>query len=145
MKIYDLADWFLSKETMTHKKLQKLCYYAEAWSCALFNRGLIEDSHFEAWVHGPVSPELYQKYKDFYWMNIPSQTFENTLTEEENDLLESVWLTYGDKSANELEGLTYTETPWCNARSGLSPNEQSHNIIKFEDMRDFYRSIYIGD
>lgn len=28
--ILDLADWFLAKEHMTNKKLQKLCYYAVA-------------------------------------------------------------------------------------------------------------------
>ena len=29
--ILDVAAWFLLKEDMTHKKIQKLCYYAEAW------------------------------------------------------------------------------------------------------------------
>ena len=28
--IQDVAYWFLLKQSMTHKKLQKLCYYAEA-------------------------------------------------------------------------------------------------------------------
>ena len=28
LNIFDVANWFLSKEEMTHKKLQKLCYYA---------------------------------------------------------------------------------------------------------------------
>ncbi len=33
--IFDVADWFLSKEAMPHKKLQKLCYYYKAWGLAL--------------------------------------------------------------------------------------------------------------
>ena len=57
--IFDVSEWFLSKESMTPKKLQKLSYYFEAWCHALFNRSLINDTRFEAWIHGPVSPELY--------------------------------------------------------------------------------------
>ena len=34
--IFDVADWFLSKEAMTPKKLQKLCYYYKAWGLALY-------------------------------------------------------------------------------------------------------------
>ena len=30
--VFDLADAFLCIDSMTHKKLQKLCYYAKAWS-----------------------------------------------------------------------------------------------------------------
>ena len=29
--IYDVANWFLIKGNMTQKKLQKLCYYEQAW------------------------------------------------------------------------------------------------------------------
>src|SRR3712207_9388330 len=61
--IFDVADWFLSKEKMTPKKLQKLSYYFEAWCHALFGRTLVNDTQFEAWVHGPVSPELYRDRK----------------------------------------------------------------------------------
>ena len=35
--IYEIADWFLNKGPMTQKKLQKLCYYAQAWNYALNN------------------------------------------------------------------------------------------------------------
>lgn len=31
--VFDVAEWFLSKESMTNKKLQKLCCYAQAWYC----------------------------------------------------------------------------------------------------------------
>ena len=48
--IFDLADAFLSIESMTHKKLQKLCYYAKAWYLALYDENLVTEE-FEAWVH----------------------------------------------------------------------------------------------
>ena len=63
--VFDIANWFLEKQSMTHKKLQKMCYYAQAWSYALKNRPIM-DAEFEAWVHGPVCRELYEKYKGNY-------------------------------------------------------------------------------
>lgn len=49
---------------MTHKKLQKLCYYAQAWAYALKGYRL-EDTDYQAWVHGPVSPALWDRFKSF--------------------------------------------------------------------------------
>ena len=37
LTIFDVANYFRSKEEMTHKKLQKLVYYAYAWYIALYN------------------------------------------------------------------------------------------------------------
>lgn len=144
--IFNISDWFLSKEAMTPKKLQKLSYYFEAWSYALFNDSLISDTKFEAWVHGPVSPELYSRYKEFGWNDI-EQTEDNSdlFDNKALDLLESVWITYGSKSANELEALTHSELPWINARKGLGETEPSHELINAEDMKEYYLSIYIGD
>ena len=62
--IFDIANWFLNKNNMTQKKLQKLCYYAQAWYYALKDKRLMR-SDFQAWVHGPVSPALYERFRDF--------------------------------------------------------------------------------
>ena len=62
--VFDIANWFLSKGEMTHKKLQKLCYYAQAWCYALKDYRL-ENTDFQAWVHGPVSPALWERFKSF--------------------------------------------------------------------------------
>lgn len=143
--VYDVANWFLSKDQLTPKKIEKLTYYTEAWAYALFGNGIISDSKFEAWAHGPVSPELYRKYKEYGWNYVPKVNQTIDFDEQALDLLESVWVTYGDKSANELEVLTHTELPWKNARKGLQENERSHNLIDAEDMKTYYRSIYSGE
>ena len=62
-----IADYFigLSNETgslITNLKLQKLVYYAQAWSLALNNEELFADD-FQAWVHGPVLVSLYDRYR----------------------------------------------------------------------------------
>lgn len=146
--VHDIANWFLLKDSMTPKKLQKLCFYAQAWSNALFDKKLISDTQFEAWAHGPVSPELYRKYKSYRWNYIEKQEeLDFKIDEMSNDLLESVWITYGDKSANELEALTHVEAPWISARAraGASEGSSCSEAIADEDMKNYYRSIYAGD
>jgi uncharacterized phage-associated protein len=146
--IFDIANWFLSKEPMNHKKLQKLCYYAVAWGYALLDRSIVKEDEacFEAWVHGPVSPILYQKYKgNPYWIILePDQDYINEFDYEIEDHLESTWLTYKDDTGNSLEALSHIELPWKNARKGLDPFINSNNMISIEDMKEYYRSIYTG-
>ena len=143
--IEDLADWFLAKEPMTQKKLQKLCYYAVAWGYALMDRPIVADGEFEAWVHGPVSPILYQKYKDNGWNNIPKVKEAPVFPKDIEELLETVWTTYGEQSGNALEALSHTERPWKEARVNLSEDERGNKEISPQTMRAFYLSIYSGD
>lgn len=141
--IFDVANWFLAKEKMTHKKLQKLCYYAQAWSYAIQPEPLT-DAVFEAWVHGPVCRTLFNKYHDYGFDYLPYLDAAPVFDKATEDFLSSVWITYGANTANALEALTHTELPWQAARAGLAPDEPSSRPISPDIMRDFYRSIYIG-
>lgn len=148
ISIHEVAKYIIENgEDITPKKLQKLSYYAEAWCNALLNEKLVDDTHFEAWVHGPVSPELYQEYKNYGWneINEPAQDVEYSFSNKEKEILDSVLETYGHLSGNELEAITHEEAPWLNQRKGLGETESSNNIIRFEDMKNYYWSIYSGD
>ena len=57
MGVEIIAKCFLSKQSMEHKKLQKLCYYAQAWHCALEGKTLFS----ETIEHG-FTAQLYQFY-----------------------------------------------------------------------------------
>jgi uncharacterized phage-associated protein len=140
--ITDVANWFLSRESMTHKKLQKLCYYAIAWGWTLNDKSIV-DTHknFQAWKHGPVSRHLYDTYKEYGWNDIPLYKGELKFFGGAEELLESVWLTYGDKGGNELEALSHSERPWIEARGALQPHEPSTNVIDTGVMKEFYESI----
>lgn len=141
LTIQDVANWFLTKEAMTHKKLQKITYYAVAWGWALMNKSAAQDSEFQAWVHGPVSPVLYEIYKEHGWNAIPKPDNTTILPKDISEVFESVWLTYGDKSGNELETLSHSEKPWIEARAGLQPHVRSSRAISTATMREFYNSI----
>ena len=142
--VFEIADWFLSKESMTHKKLQKLCYYAQAWTYALKDFRL-EDTDFQAWVHGPVAPILYEKFKSFGYDSIKLVGSYNCHIEDNDlDILEDVWKTYGDKTGNALEVLTHRELPWIEARRGYADDERCTVVILPETMKCYYKSIYVG-
>ena len=136
--VRNVAQYFLSRESMTHKKLEKLCYYAQAWYLTNFGRVMMPN-RFEAWVHGPVSPDLYAQYKNWGWAQIQRYDDNSILfSEQEMDIMDKVYETYGNYTGDELEELTHAELPWQNARKGCSPSEYSRNPISMKDMRDYY-------
>ena len=136
--IYDVARYFLSKEPMSHKKLQKMCYYAQAWHLANYDERLVPN-RFEAWAHGPVSPDLYSRYRDWGWENIPLYRDEVDFEDEGvSCFLDEVYKVYGDYNADELEKITHREMPWRNARKGIPAGAYSRNPIRLSDMRDYY-------
>ena len=139
--IFDLANAFLSLNSMTHKKLQKLCYYAKAWYLAINDVNLIKEP-FEAWVHGAVQPMLYQKYKSYGFQLIPMYLDSiSKLPEEFIDFAKEIYCSYGDLSGDDLEKLNHSELPWLNARKGVFPWQNSYNVISEEDMKSYYRSL----
>ncbi|MCD4809577.1 MAG: DUF4065 domain-containing protein [Methanosarcinales archaeon] len=140
--IYDLANWFSSKSDMSHKKLQKLCYYAVAWHYALYDSQLVENDEFEAWIHGPVSPSLWHEYKDYVWKPLPRYGGELTFDDETDEFLQIIYNTYGNFSGHQLEVFTHGEKPWKEARKGLNDCTASNIPISTEIMKKYYRSIY---
>ena len=141
-------------EDVSHKKLQKLVYYVEAWHLVHLNSSIV-DEDFEAWIHGPVVPELYRELKDFGFNNIDviNDEFDtideelkaiikrNGITDEQMELIHSVLDKYANLSAFELEILSHNEKPWLDAREGLSPNNPSKNRIDKDSMKSFYYSL----
>ncbi len=150
--VFEVAKWFLDKEDISPKRLQKLVYYVQAWSYTLFDKPFIfegnQPAQFEAWQHGPVNRTLYHKYSGYGWNKIHLQDERVTgFSDMDLDLLESVWETYRDYSPNEIENLTHQEDPWIKARkrSNVVDGDSSDEIIDPNDMKNYYNSIYIGE
>lgn len=141
MKVEDIANFFLTKEGITNKKLQKLCYYAQAWYYALYNQELFTEK-IEAWVHGPVIPELYNKYANMGYNEIKKNNQIPEMDDNTKKFLDQIWNIYGELDGDQLEALTHREDPWINARHGLDPKTPSNNIISLEDMGRYYREKY---
>lgn len=137
--IFDLANCFLSIQSMTNKKLQKLCYYAQAWHLALTGSPLV-NNRFEAWIHGPVCPELYTKYRSYGYKDIPKQLGDGlSISEEIKAYADMTFEAYGHLTENDLEKISHTETPWLEARNGLEPWVNCSKEISWDSMKQYYR------
>lgn len=145
-RLNKVAQYFLSRESMTSKKLQKLVYYAYGWTLALLNDSVQDieyrlfPNQIEAWVHGPVIPDLYQEYKSYGWKDIPQSAFFDidAFSSDEVDILGQVWQVYGNYTANQLEMISHQEAPWINARKGIPAGIASSNLIKDSDIYMFF-------
>lgn len=142
-EVRSIAQWFLSKDSMTHKKLQKLCYYAQAWYCALYDGTPLFADEIQAWVHGPVIPSLYPVFADFKWTEIPKREFDASGFDEKTiNILDAVYNTYGRFSGDQLESLTHSDKPWIEARGTLKPWENGTTSISCGSMREFFQRKY---
>lgn len=127
---------------MSAMKLQKLMFYAQAWSLVWDEEPLF-DGEFEAWANGPVLPSLYQFHKGKF--KVDASCFANgkpeSLSEEQRDTIDKVLEFYGNKSAQWLSNLTHQERPWLEARNGVAPGEPCKNPITLEAMEMYYSGI----
>lgn len=143
-----IAKWFIENTdekypVLTPLKLQKLLYYVQSWSLALYDE-VVFDDEFEAWAHGPVVRDIYFVLNQYRYHPIPKNEFldvDITLDEKTEDLLTQIQNLYGVYDAKYLENLTHQETPWIAAREGLSPEERCQNIITQDSMREFYKEM----
>jgi len=150
--VFEVARYFLSKSVpntpwaITHLKLQKLAYYAQGWYLA-FTGNVLFNERLEAWVHGPVSPDLFHKYRRFGHNEIPQEDFPDSrsiFTKKQLEVLDAVWEAYGEYSGKFLEELTHQELPWLEARSNLDSNDYSNEVILVDTIRSYFRN-QLGD
>jgi uncharacterized phage-associated protein len=144
--VLDVAAYILAREgQMTAMKLQKLCYYSQAWSLVWDEKALFSE-RIEAWANGPVAPTLYAKHRGNFTLGpgaIPGNS--EALTAEQRDSVNVVLDFYGKKSAHELSDLTHREAPWRDAREGVPPGERCDNEITVEAMYEYYDGLYKDD
>lgn len=137
--VFDVAQYILDKlGRLTTWKLQKLCYYSQAWSLVWDDEPLFKD-RVEAWANGPVIPNLYQKHRGrFYITDVKGSP--NNLSKPQKDTVDAVIKAYGNKSSIWLSELTHRETPWRDARSRdhLSYGERGNAEIRLDDMAEYY-------
>lgn len=143
-----VADFFLLQmdrnagDTISQLKLQKLCYYAQAWHLAVFGEPLFGEP-IEAWAHGPVVPSLYSRFRSYRWDAIdPSEAKTDPYEDLHSDhleLLEAVFEKYGSLTAKQLERLTHSEAPWRDAYGDTPQGRACDEEITHEAMKTFYR------
>jgi len=141
--VFDVAKYFLDKlGPMSTWKLQKLCYYAQAWTLAWDEKPLFQED-FQAWSNGPVCPELFQKHKGLFMISSEELTDGDpgVFDQDQRDALDVICNDYGDKDAYWLREQTHNEDPWRNARGKVPPGASSNTLITKEVMGEYYGSL----
>lgn len=127
----------LFDESPSPMKLQKLCYYAQGY--ALASGEILFPEDFQAWQHGPVIHELYDKYRDYKWHQIT----DDDLGEPDRDVYEylrDIVSAYGRYDGAALSTMTHREKPWLEARGNLDESSGSNALIPKESLTDYFIS-----
>jgi uncharacterized phage-associated protein len=127
-------------DCLTNLKLQKLVYYTQAWYLGINGTPLFKDD-FQAWIHGPVIPSLYQRFKKFGFNDITEQPPKVSCPETIIGHIQEVLKVYSGYSAYQLEQMTHNEDPWKLARKGIPDDANSKATIKKTDMKVFYAKL----
>lgn len=143
VSVFDVAKYILEKQgAMSTWKLQKLCYYAQAWHYTWTEQRLIKEE-FQAWRNGPVCVELFKQHQGKFMIgadDIDGKT--ENLDEEEKTSVDVVLRDYGNMKPFELSALTHLENPWREARGNLPEDAASNTVIRIEDMGKYYGSLF---
>lgn len=146
--IGDVAAYILSAcgGKLPMMRLQLLAYYICAWDLAFHTQPLIE-TEFQAWVHGPVSRDLWNicgiSARTLSVMSMVSDADVNgspeRLSPEGRVHIDDVLSSYGHLGMGELSDLVRSETPWLNARGDAEPAQKCATVILPQVMQEFYR------
>ena len=106
--IFDTAKYILERHgRMSTMKLQKLCYYAQAWSLVWDDMELFPED-FEAWANGPVCKKLFDVTKGIFSVTADDEPGDsNNLTDNQKDTINRVLAHYAVHDAQWLSQLTH--------------------------------------
>lgn len=140
---FDVAKYITEcKGEISAMKLQKLMYYAQAWSLVWEEKPLF-DADFQAWANGPVLPSIYDLHRGMFLVS--SQLFprgdSDRLAGYEKSNIDKVLGFYGEKTVQWLSDLTHREDPWLNARNGLLIGVASNAEISKGAIHEYYSSL----
>jgi uncharacterized phage-associated protein len=137
-RVHDVAAYIIGKfRNLDAMKLQKLLYYAQAWSLVWDDKPLFS-SKIEAWANGPVVREVFKAYQGEY--KIAEARYGNPLSllVHEKKTIDAILKFYGPKTGFYLSQLTHKERPWKDARIGVAPGEPSDREITKAAMHEYY-------
>ena len=146
VSVFDVAKYILEKRgRMSTWKLQKLCYYSQAWHYTWTEHRLISEE-FQAWRNGPVCPELFLAHQGKFMVDASEfpQGDSSKLDADEKDSVDVVLKDYGDREPYDLRDQSHSEDPWKNARGDLPEDANSDAIISLESMGEYYGSLIYG-
>ncbi|MGL4552196.1 MAG: Panacea domain-containing protein [Gemmataceae bacterium] len=127
-------------DPLTNLRLQKLLYYAQAWSFVVRGANLFPEA-VQAWRHGPVVRRVYAAVPKGVKADVLGRKqFADAapLTAEQSAFVRAVWETYREFSATKLAALTHDEDPWLDAWGDRPEGGTGSEVIPPESMADYF-------
>lgn len=138
---HDVAAYILERQgPLSAMKLQKLVYYAQAWSTVWDDRPLFPE-HIEAWANGPVVRELYDLHRGQFDVRAWPRGHPGALDEDQRGTVDAVLEFYGWRNAQALSDMTHREEPWRLAREGLPDGVRGTREIRLASLSEYYSSL----
>ncbi len=137
--VFDVATYILKRrKKMSSVKLQRLCYYSQAWSLVWEDAPLFEEE-FYAWDFGPICKELYDATEEKFILkpgDLPGN--DGALAEAQKSDIDDVLDYYADLDTQWLSRLTRLERPWKEARRKMNPKHPYDSKITKISMASYY-------
>ena len=129
-------------EDITPLALQKALYYVQGLYYTFMDTFLFEDD-CEAWVHGPVYRDIYNRYSSYRFDPIEGEKdFDvSVFTDAEKAIIDSVVQYFCCYSGKILECFTHSEIPWLKTRGNLSAEAHSNRIISKETIGEYFTAV----
>lgn len=139
----DVAQYILDKlpGDVSTIKLQKLVYYAKAWSL-VWDEDPLFPERVEAWANGPVVPSLFALHRGQFFApkSILGANTEN-LTQDQKETIDIVLDSYGEKSPQYLVALSHSERPWIDARGDCPAGQRCTAEITDASIAEYYSGL----
>ena len=137
--VFDVAKYILeNRGRMSTWKLQKLCYYCQAWHYTWTEHPLFEQK-FEAWRNGPVCRELFNMHQGKFMIGADDIIgYPERITDDERESIDAVLDEYGNAEPYDLRAMTHREDPWRIARGDLDEDASCDREITMESMGAYY-------
>ena len=137
LTVFDVARHILGTTdgSMSAMKLQKLCYYCQAWTLALEGEPLFNED-FLRWDAGPVCYELFDLHRGLYYVSSGALFGDKGLPPDvempvsKDEIIEEVLDNYMEFQGFELSKMTHEEDPW--------KNTPRNGVITKESMKNYY-------
>lgn len=144
---------------ITNLKLQKLLYFVQAFFLIEKEKGYgypAFSDKIEAWVTGPVVPNVYEEFKYYSGINIPhldeyltsdptshwnikkEKYNDSIISEHDKKGIETMIDYFKNWATNDLIKLTCNQKPWLDA---FNPDDIEHtNEITPESIKEYFES-----
>jgi putative zinc finger/helix-turn-helix YgiT family protein len=129
-------------EDITPLALQKALYYIQGFYYAFMDSFLFTED-CEAWVHGPVYREIYNRYSSYRFDPIESNDeFDvSVFTDAEKAVIDSIIQNFCCYSGKILERFTHSEMPWIKTRGNLPADTHSNRKISKEIIGEYFIAV----